>query len=61
MNESNLQRVFLKKTYPGDSKVKIDVGFVNIDNGSQGGTHWVCFIIKDKKNILLWLIWWSTR
>ena len=24
--------------------------FVNIDNGSQGGTHWCCFIIKDNKS-----------
>ena len=27
-----------------------DKGFVNIDNGSQGGTHWVDFIVKVKKS-----------
>ena len=27
-----------------------DRGFVNIDNGSLGGTHWVCFIVKDTKS-----------
>ena len=27
-----------------------DRGFVNIDNGSQGGTHWTCSIIKDNKS-----------
>ena len=21
----------------------------NIDNGSQGGTHWACFVVKDNK------------
>ena len=27
-----------------------DKGFVNINKGSQGGTHWTCFIIKDNKS-----------
>ena len=27
-----------------------DKGFVNIDNGSQGGTHWTCFIVRDNKS-----------
>ena len=26
-----------------------DEVFVNKDNGSQGGTHWTCFIVKDNK------------
>ena len=25
-------------------------GFVNLDKGSQGGTHWTCFYIKDHKS-----------
>ena len=37
--------------YPRDSKKNSDKGFVNIDNGSQGGTHWRCFIVKDKKSL----------
>ena len=35
--------------YPRDSKILSDKGFVKIDNGSQGGTHWTCFIVKDQK------------
>ena len=27
-----------------------DKGFVNTDNGSRGGTHWTCFIVKDNKS-----------
>ena len=49
MNESQLQRVYNYPIYPRDSKIYSDKGFVNIDNGSQGGTHWTCFIVKDRK------------
>ena len=45
MNESELQRVYNYSIYPRDSKIYSDKGFVNIDNGSQGGTHWTCFFI----------------
>ena len=50
MNESELQRVYNYKKYPRDSKILSDKAFVNIDNGSQGGTHWTCFYIKDNKS-----------
>ena len=50
MNESELQRVYNYPIYPRDSKIHSDKGFVNIDNGSQGGTHWTCFYIKDNKS-----------
>ena len=50
MNESELQRVYNYPTYPRDSKVYSEKGFVNIDNGSQGGTHSTCFIVKDNKS-----------
>ena len=50
MNESQLQRVFNFSIYPRDSKIFSDKGFSNIDNGSQGGTHWTCFCIKDNKS-----------
>ena len=50
MNESELQRVYNYKIYPRDSKIYSDKGFVNIDNGYQGGTHWTCFIVKDNKS-----------
>ena len=50
MNESELQKIYNYPIYPRDSKNYSDRGFVNIDNGSQGGTHWTCFIVKDKKS-----------
>ena len=50
MNESQLQRVYNYPIPPGDSKIYSDKGFVNIDNGYQGGTHWTCFIVKDNKS-----------
>ena len=31
------------KIYPRDSQIKTTKGICNIDNGSQGGTHWVAF------------------
>ena len=50
MNESKLQKIYIYPIYPRDSKIYSDRGFVNIDNGSQGGTHWTCFIVKDEKS-----------
>ena len=51
MNESELQRFYNYSIYPRDSKKNSNRRFVNIDNGSQGGAHWTCFIVK--KQILL--------
>ena len=50
MNESQIQKIYNYPIYPRDSKIYSDKGFVNIDNGSQGGTHWTCFIVKDNKS-----------
>ena len=50
MNESELQRFYNYPIYPRDSKIYSDKEFVNIDNGSQGGSHWTCFIVKDNKS-----------
>ena len=50
MNDSQLQTICNYNVYPRDSKIISDKGFVNIDNGSQGGTHWTCFIVKDNKS-----------
>ena len=50
MIESEIQRVYNYPIYPRDSKIYSDKGFVNIDNGSQGGTHWTCFYIKGNKS-----------
>ena len=49
MNESQLERFYIYPIYPRDSKIYSDKGFVNIDNGSQCGSHWTCFIVKDNK------------
>ena len=50
ISESELQRFHKYRIYSKDSKIHSDKGFVNIDNGSQGGTHWTCFIVKDNKS-----------
>ena len=50
MNESELQKNYNYPIYPRDSKLHSDKGFVNIDNGLQGGTHWTWFYIKNTKS-----------
>ena len=50
MNESELEKICNYPIYPRDSKIHSDKGFVNINNGSQGGSHWICFIVKDNKS-----------
>ena len=50
MNESQLQKVYNYPMYPRDSKIYSDKGFVNIDDGRMGGSHWVAFCIKDNKS-----------
>ena len=50
MNESELQRIFIYPIYPRKSTIYSDLGFVIIDHGSQGGSHWTCFIAKDDKS-----------
>ena len=50
MNESDLQRNYIYPLYPRDSKILTDKRFVNIDNGSQGGTHLNCFYIEENKS-----------
>ena len=50
MNESELQKIYNYPIYPRESKIFSDKGFVNIDDGYRGGSHWVAFIVKDKKS-----------
>ena len=50
MNESELQRLYNYRIHPRDSKIITDKVFVNIDNGSRGGTHWTCFLVEDNKS-----------
>ena len=46
MNESELRRIYNYTIYPRDSEIYSNERFVNIYNGSQGGTHWTCFIVN---------------
>ena len=50
MNESQLKRVYSHLIYSRDSEIYSDIGFVDIDNGSVGGSHWTCFLVKDIKS-----------
>ena len=50
MNESQIQKIYNCPINPRDSRKSSDKGFVDIDNGTQGGTHWCCFITKDNKS-----------
>ena len=50
MIESELRRVYIYPIYPGDSKNVLHKRYVNIDNNSMGGIHWVCFVVKDNKS-----------
>ena len=38
-NESEVQRVYTYPINPRGSKSYSDIGFINVDNGSQGGSH----------------------
>ena len=49
-NESQLQKIYDYPIYPRDSKIYSDRGFINIDDGKLGGSHWTCFIVKDNKS-----------
>ena len=49
MIESDLQRVYKYLFYQRGSKIYSDWGFVNIDNGSIGWTHWTCSIVEDNR------------
>ena len=50
MNESELKKNYKFKIYPRDFKIYSDEGLVNIDDGSQGETQWVYFIVKESKS-----------
>ena len=47
VTEIDLQRDFNHPIYPRDSKIYSIKGFVNITDGSKGGSHWICFHKKD--------------
>ena len=39
MDESEVQRIYIFRFYRRDSKIHSDKGFIEIDNGSMGGSH----------------------
>ena len=49
MNEPQLQKYSNYPIYPRDSKIYSNQGFINIDNGSMGGSHWCAFYVKNNK------------
>ena len=51
MNEFQLQKIYNYNTYPRESKIYSDRGYVHMDNGSQGGSYWTAFYIKNTKSI----------
>ena len=50
MNGNDSQRVYNCTIYSRDSKIYSNKVYVTLDNGSMGGTHWTCFMIKDNKS-----------
>ena len=49
MNKQELRNFIIILFLP-DSKIFSDQGFVNIDDGSQEGTQWTCFIVEGNKS-----------
>ena len=50
MNESQLQNYYNYPIYPRDSEIYSKKGFVNINKGQMGGTHWCAFYAKNNKS-----------
>ena len=48
--KSELQRIYNCKIDPRGNEIYSDKAIFNIEGGSQGGTHWTCFKIKDNKS-----------
>ena len=49
MSESQLQRVYNYRIYLKDAKIYSGEGFVKLEDGSQAGTHWTVFYVKNNK------------
>ena len=49
-DELELQKVYTYPKNPRDCKIYSKKGYVNIENGAQGGNHWTCFIIKNNNS-----------
>ena len=46
----NYKDVIVIQYTPRDSKILSDKGFINVNDGRKGGTHWTCFIVKENKS-----------
>ena len=53
MNKSELQIVYNYPIYSRELKNYSDKGFVNLNNGAKGGTHWTCFYVKGNESLYL--------
>ena len=51
MTETDFKKVCNYHKYRRYSKIITEKSIVNIDDGSQGGSHWTCFHIKDNKSL----------
>ena len=51
MDESDLKKAHNYSIYLRDSEITTKKLFVNIDQRSMGGSHWVCFYKKDDDSI----------
>ena len=49
MNENGIKRACIYPLHSRDSKITTPKGFVNIDNGQMGETHWTSFYMKQSK------------
>ena len=47
LSESEIQRLYNYRIYPRDSKQYSYKYFVNIENGTIGGSHWTDFYVKN--------------
>ena len=50
MNQNYRMCIIILYTLEIQKYIQIKV-FIKIEDGSQGGTHWTCFIVKDNKSI----------
>ena len=56
MNGSDLQKNYNCPIYPRDAEIYYDKGFVNIDDGRKGGSHWTAFYVEKNHTTLTPLV-----
>ena len=50
LNERQFQRLCIHHIYPRVSRILSERGFVKLDVGRMGGSHWYFFYVKDNKS-----------